>query len=780
VIINKEILGKKWTASWVFNPDGPLNDFGVFYFRKKMHLKNVPRSFVIHISADNRYHLFVNGHSVCRGPCRGDMSRWFFETVDIAKFLRTGDNILAAVVWNFGIFRPIAQITFQTRFIVQGNSERERIVDTGPGKNWKSFYNRGYFPFTAGRGHIADGAYLAVGPGEKVDGNLYPWGWETRGFNDTDWSEVKGAFPKALPRDIGGGTVSYLFPRPIPLMSEARQYFQKIANVEGTEVSDGFLSGKEELVIPPKKEISILFDQSFLTTAYPEITVSGGKGSSVVLCYSESLYRNGEKGNRDEVEGKTIKGLSDCFLPDGGENRTFSPLWWRTFRYVEMKVVTGKQPLRIQKISSLYTGYPFEEKGSFESSDNELKRIWNVGWRTARLCAHETYLDCPYYEQLQYVGDTRIQALISLYVSGDDRLMRKAIQQFDESRMPEGLTKSQYPSFYIQVIPPFSLIWINMLNDYYWFRDDPAFVRKFLPGARFVLKWFEEHLDEKTGLLGPLKWWNFIDWAEEYPEGVPPGAEQGGSAIISLLFANSLLDAAEMEKSAGEFYYSRKYEKLAEEIKKAVMVKCWDKKRGFLSDTPAKKYFSQHVNILGILTDTIPRKKQRTVIQRLLEDRSLIHCTYYFQHYLHQAVKKVGLGELYVSLLEPWKKMLEIGLTTFAEKPEPTRSDCHAWSAHPNLNLLAVVCGISPAEPGFRSVRIEPHPGPLEHIEGSMPHPLGNIKVKVKKTESYEVDAEITLPKGLKGTFIYGKTRVVLKSGRTVLKGVDQREKRCS
>lgn len=767
--INKEILGKPWTASWIYNTEGPVCDFGVFHFRKKLHLKQVPESFVVHVSADNRYHFLVNGQSVCRGPCRGDMNRWFFETVDIADFLREGNNVLAAAVWNFGILRPLAQITFQTRFVLQGNSEKERIVDTQLCSGWKSFYNRAYAPYLAG----GDIAHLAVGPGEKVDGSLYPWGWEKVEFDDTGWSEVKEVFPRALPREHGWGTVSYLVPRTIPLMPETRQFFQKAVVAEGIEVPEGFLQGaQKELIIPPETEASVIFDQSVLTTAYPEIEVSGGKGSSIILCYAESLCKGGEKGNRDEVAGKTISGLSDWFLPDGRENRVFSPLWWRTFRYVQMKVVTGKQPLKINKLSSLFTCYPFEEKAGFESSDPELKHLWDVGWRTARLCAHETYLDCPYYEQLQYAGDTRIQALVSLHVNGDDRLMRKAIQQFNDSRLPEGLTMSQHPSFYIQVIPPFSLIWINMLSDYRWFRDDPAFVRKFLPGVRLVLGWFEERVDRKTGLLGPLPWWNFVDWAKEYEGGVPPGTEQGNSAVISLLFINSMLDAAGMEEAVGDPYYAVRCRKLAARVKKAVMEKCFDEGRGLLSDTPEKKRFSQHANVLAVLTDTLPRRNHKPVMKKVLDDRSLVQCTYYFQYYLHRAVRKAGLGDLYVSLLEPWRKMLAMGLTTFAEKPEPTRSDCHAWSAHPNINLLAVVCGISPAEPGFRSVRIEPHPGPLKRFKGNMPHPHGNIKVVVKKTDLCKIDAEITLPKRLKGVFVHGKTTVALKPGKQVLKGV--------
>jgi len=370
--INKELLEKPWTARWIFDPEGPVCDFGVFHFRKKLHFRKVPRSFVIHVSADNRYYLLVNGKSVSRGPCRGDLNRWFFETVDIAPFLHAGENVIAAIVWNFGIHRPLAQITFQTRFLLQGNSKKERIADTRTLNGWKSFYNKGYAPYLEGM----ETSFIAVGPGEKVDGKLYPWGWEKEGFDDTGWSEVKESLPRALPReDRTWGSVSYLVPRPIPLMVKERGFFNKAVLSDGIEVPDGFICGREEMEIPAESRVSLILDNGVLTTAYPEMEVSGGKGSSVIVCYAESLNKSGEKGNRNEIEGKTINGLSDCFMPDGGEGRVFNSLWWRAFRYVQVKIATGREPLRIKKFSFLYTGYPFIEKGSFKSNDAELKKI---------------------------------------------------------------------------------------------------------------------------------------------------------------------------------------------------------------------------------------------------------------------------------------------------------------------------------------------------------------------------------------------------------------------
>ncbi|MES1181699.1 MAG: alpha-L-rhamnosidase C-terminal domain-containing protein, partial [Flavobacterium sp.] len=107
----------------------------------------------------------------------------------------------------------------------------------------------------------------------------------------------------------------------------------------------------------------------------------------------------------------------------------------------------------------------------------------------------------------------------------------------------------------------------------------------------------------------------------------------------------------------------------------------------------------------------------------------------------------------------------DMGLTTFAEDPEPTRSDCHAWSASPNYELLSLVCGIQPAAPGFSKVLIAPNPGGLTWIEGKMPHPKGDILLHMRQTNG-KWAASVTLPEGTMGEFNWKGKRYPLKSGK--------------
>ena len=752
-----------WTARWIAPPQVSLVEYGVFHFRCTFQLLAAPEQFVIHISADNRYRLFVNGRPVCTGPARGDRLHWTYETLNIAPFLQKGKNVIAAMVWNYGELAPAAQISWQTAFIVQGRGKAEAVVNT-PGK-WKVFVNPAITPIPPEKFKLNAG-YLA-GPGDRVNGSVFPWGWTALTFDDSGWQTPRSLGFGTVRGTANAGTPRHLVPRSIPLMKEEQERLQTVARQYGVEVQKRFLAGKKAITIPKQTTAVVLFDQRYLTVAYPELIVSGGKASFIRLTYAEALLdERGQKGNRNEVSKRKMVGVYDIFLPDGGRKRLFRPLWFRTYRYLQLEVRTQNDPLVIHDLYGMATGYPFEQKATFSSDDRQLQTIWETGWRTAQLCAGETFFDCPYYEQLQYIGDTRIQALISLYVSGDDRLMRHAIRQFNDSRTAEGLTRSAWPSRVSRFIPPFSLFWIAMVHDYWMHRDDPAFVESLLPGIQAVLDWHAQYIDE-SGMLHSVPYWNFVDWTKQWSwnekrqnGGMPPGAEQGYSSILSLQYAYVLNMAAELFRTFQEPLLAEYYGNMAYAIRNATRRMCWDESRGLLADTPAKISFSQHANLLAVLTNMVGAADEKSFIQRVLDERQLIPCTLYYRFYLFRAMIKAGLGDEYVQRLAPWRAMLKSGLSTFAETREPTRSDCHGWSAHPTYDLLATVAGIMPNKPGFKSVRIEPHLGPLRRVQARVPHPSGNIQVKLERRNKKGVDAEIVLPAGLTGLFVWqGKTK---------------------
>jgi hypothetical protein len=522
-------------------------------------------------------------------------------------------------------------------------------------------------------------------------------------------------------------------------------------------------------------------DHATMLSAYPELEISGGKDAVVRMAFTEALYDSKqERGNRNEIADRVVVGLTDEYLPDGGEHRTFRPLWWRTWRYVELKIVTGAEPLTLDGFRTYYTAYPFEERGKFAASDPDLAKIREICWRTARLDAHETYMDTAYWEQLQYIGDTRIQALISYVVSGDDRLARQALQAFDDSRIPEGLTQSRYPDSLAQFIPPFSLLYVNMLHDYWMYRPDRKFVEELLPGTRAVLEWFLAK-QRPDGMLSSIPGWVFIDWVRGV-EKFPPEDEEGRSAIVTLQLVSALEAAADLEQALGDSVLAHRYRRQARTARDAVYKLCWDPRFGLLADNPRKDSYSQHANIAAVLLDVIPTADQKSVLERILDTRlpakgdspKLVKASFFYQFYMARALEHADMADHYVGLLQPWREMLAKGLTTTPEFDDPTRSDTHAWSAHPAFDLPTIVAGIRPASPGFETVRIEPALGDLQWAEASMPYPRGGtITVKYQRTQAGTqtgtqtgTQATVTLPEALHGVLVWKGRSYPLRSGK--------------
>ncbi len=764
--VNPALLTQPWSAQWISVPGAPARKFGVYHFRRTLSLTEKPATYIVHVSADNRYQLFVNGERVSEGPARGDLKHWRYETVDLAPHLRAGRNVLAAVVWNFADYAPQAQITDRTGFLLQGDTEAERAADTG--KSWKATRNEAYRPLPVSMADVH--GYFAAGPGEHVEAAKYPWGWETPDFDDSGWASA-AELGHGDPRDaVDGGNRWMLVADSLPPMEDSPERLAKLREASGVQPPAAFPAARAPFEIPPNTHARLLLDQTHLTTAYPELLVSGGRGSRVSIGYAESLMTPGDahgrwrKGNRDEVAGKQFVGYRDEFLPDGGMHRLFRPLWWRTWRYIEVKIDTAAEPLTVDDLRGVFTAYPFDRKAEMDAGNAEIPRILDTGWRTARLCAHETYMDCPYYEQLQYAGDTRIQILVSLYMTGDARLARNAIALLDDSRTAEGATESRWPTRLQQYIPPFSLWWIGMMHDYWMYANDPQFVRSRLPGVRAVLSFFASH-ERSGGWLAGVPWWNFVDWASAWPRGVPPLGADGGTAALDLQLVMAYQWAADLERGLGSAALAEEDAAQAGRLAAAVRKRYWHAARGLYADTSEKTSFSQQANALAVLAGLNSPAEARAIMERVLSDTTLTPASLYFRFYLNAAARAAGLGGRYLELLAPWRRALALGLTTWPETEGDTRSDCHAWSASPNIELFRTVLGIDSSAPGFARVRIEPHPGTLKQASGTMPHPAGVIRVHWTRVGAEGMSAEVSLPQGVTGEFVWRNARRELAAG---------------
>jgi alpha-L-rhamnosidase len=764
-------LHRDWHASWITHPTAPLREPLVLHFRRTLDLAAVPTSYPVRVSADNRFILFVNGHRVGDGPARADLAHWRYERFDLAPFLQPGKNLIAATVWHFGVYAPVAQMSDRTAFLLESEASGDSSISTP--KDWLVEQDSGQRPLD--RTSVTLKTYMAAGPGEQINAALYDWAWQDPAAPGPNW--VPAASPmrdsiypgtnKAHSADSTEDNFWGLIPDTLPPMEFSATDPGKVVRTQVLNAGpvqphlDGFPAAP--VTVPAGSHVHLMLDRNTLTTAYPRLTVSRGKGAQVRFTYAEALYdKDQHKADRDEVANRTALGLVDSFLPDGGAHRSFEPLWWRTWRYLDLDIETAGDPLQLESLTANFTAYPFQERATFKSGDPDLDKIWEVSWRTARLDAHETYMDTPYYEQLQYVGDTRLQALISYAVAGDDRLALQALRAFDDSRTPDGITRSRYPSALPQSIPTFSLLYVGMVHDYWMYRpDDQGIVSSLLPGTRTVLGWFANY-QQPAGLLHRLPWWSFIDWVSKGE--IPTYDANGASCVTTLEYLGALNDAADLEKAHGDPIFASRYQGHAANLRKDLFRYCWSGSRGLVADNPDQKNFSQQANVLAVLYDVVPKDRQQEVLRQMLAIEpgttpdGVLSASYYFRFYLARALEHTGLSAEYLRSLDPWRKLLPLHFSTWPETPGETRSDSHAWTSHPIYDLLTLVAGIEPASPGFATVRIAPNLGALPSLTATYPHPQGEIKVEYQRHGS-GLAATITLPGKLTGTFVFnGKT----------------------
>lgn len=710
----------------------------------------------LHVSADERYELYLDGVLVGRGPDRGDVDYWNFESYDAD--LTAGKHILAARVWTIGYESPYGQFTFGHGFLL--------AAEGAPLSTGEAAWQAAVLP---GHGSLPKGVAWGCGLKFRSDGGGFPWGWEM-GADSLTWAEapkhdvaysLPGAndmqpgrmlIPAILPgqweHPFVGGKVRHVAVHPGGLTHEIPVLAKD--SIPG-EVSawQGLIEGKP-LTIPAHTKRRAILDLEQYVCAYPELHLQLGKGSTVRVHWQEALFVDGgSKGNRDEIEGKFFRsiwskedGVGDLFIAGGGDER-HRTLWWEAGRYLEFVVETGDEPLTIAGLELLETRFPLEDVSEFTSSDPRLARVKKLAHRTLQMCAHETTMDCPFYEQLQYAGDTRLQCLVTYASGGDDRISRQALLAFDRSRDPDGLTRSRYPSRIRQTIPPFSLWWVAMVHDFALWRGDMAFVKNLMPGVRAVLDAYRRNVDDQ-GVFHALEGWNFMDWVNGWGDGAPVGAHWGVSGILNVHLALVARLASELETWLGEPELAKYHAKLADRVLEAFEKKFYDAKRGLYADDPEHAHWSEHAQCLALLAGA---KHGEAAVKKIADGTpdGMVQTTVYFDHYLFEALGKIGRTDAILKRFGLWFGLLDNGLRTVIEMPEPTRSDCHAWGAHPLFHFFATLLGVRPTSPGMATVSIHPNLGGLEWAEGSLPTPHGPIHIRVDQNGVRKV-----LPRGIK------------------------------
>lgn len=760
--INAKYLESQWDAWWITHPQASLYNYEVLHFRKHVDLPETPDSLWVHVSADNRYELYINGKFVCHGPARGDFRNWFYESVDIAPFLKSGRNCIAALVWNGGEYKPMAQVSDKTAFILQGDDERGQVMNTDA--SWRVYKNEAYHPIIyLDNDRRLHWEYYVAGALDSVEAENYPWGWKHLVYDDSQWHEAR-QLDRPYP---AGENRSYhhrwmMAPRQIPLLTRESKKLKRVARTRPPLNTDGFIQSNDPITIPPHREVEILFDNGLLGHGYPELTVSQGRGSRIKMRYAEKfLLPDRVQAHRDLLQEQLV-GIHDEFIPDGGDGRRFRPLWTRTFRWLQLEIKTGEEPLVLDGLGYQSVHYPTRITAEFDCDDPMLLKIWDACINTQILSAQETFVSDLYWEQIQYVGDTMVQGLTYLFLTGDETLFKLALKQMDDSRVPNGLTQSRYPCNLKNFIASYSLMWISMLHDYYMYGSDPDYVFQFMPGVTQVLGWYERH-ETKRGFIPSA---GFTDWS--YGPRVREIKEQIDDpefTVHTLAHAYTLQQVETLFRAAGMDHEAERCQDKAQRILAAVRKYSHDEQSGLFTDAPGTRLFSQHTNIMAVLAGAKKGGEARGILSRIVSDKDIVQVDMFSQFYLGRAMRKFGLGNDYLQTVEKWESAIDMGMQTFGEAVTEPRSECHAWSTSPALEFLSTICGIESTAPGFSGIEIRPFMNNLTHIRGKMKHPAGMIEVDLKKRGD-KLTGWVSVPQGIPAEFVHQTDTLRLAGGK--------------
>ncbi|KAL3474747.1 Six-hairpin glycosidase-like protein [Aspergillus californicus] len=779
-----------WTPSPTYTETQQVAQF--VHFRKTFSLDSIPEKINIHVSADTRYRLYVNGTSVLFGPAKSHLNEWNYETFDIAPFCREGVNVLAARVLRYS---PV----------MSGNMGMARagipgfVLAISTNTPWKCKIDDSTRIQSAEEWNPALGpAFLLIN--EDVDGSKAERGWTGLTFDDSTWDTAAKSTMKVPMLPILEPW--RLVPRSIPLLPEIPGRFCGVINAShglgekwrGLVLRDGVVE------IPPRTTASVVLENQTLTTAFLDFGFRGGAASKITIRCAECFEKPQDspnpfarsKGDRSDTSGILV-GPEDFYTVSSSspssEESTYSPFWFRTFRYIALTITTQSTPLTLTALTYRETHYPLPITTTLTTAPPSERQKWSISLTTLLNCMHETYADCPFYEQNQFAMDSRLQILFSYQLSRDDRLARKCINEFHASRRAcDGLVETHYPSPFPGVnIPVFSLYWVLMIHDHMMYFGDRSFVKRFLGGIDGVLNFFESRVVEGYGLVGRFDGdaWAFVDWTREWSDigpggdfknlAVPPGYRRGEGMVsyISLVYAFVLGKAAELSEFVGRRDVAQEYRDRAGRLNAAVLKHCLRRTPSpsesqsqsevdtaeanedeFLIDSPSSPTteISQHTQVFAVLSGAISGPHAKRILHRALSPSTNSHyvrCSYAMSFYVFEAAIQTGLyDELRTTLVQPWNDMMALNLTTWAESAAMPRSDCHGWSAVPVYDVVANVVGLRPAAAGYQRVRFEPRARHWEGFEGVFCVGGGEVRVswsggKVSFIPGLDVEVEV-------------------------------------
>ncbi len=789
MVEHPEPFGARWHARWIWHgrpaigvetaTRAVLKDpvDRVILLRKELAVTQVPDSAPCRIWADGRYVLRVNGVEVARGPVRSDPRRAHYDAVDLACHLQTGPNVIAITARHFGrstswwMPAPPTYTLGAGSVVFEARLGDEWVVTDG---TWRSHAGDAWSP-------VPMPGDVACLPLESFDARAHTHGWDHPGFDDAGWPAANEILP------FHTGARGDVHPPSDPfgsLLPPVRSEFPDGATYPAALIERLRIEGAEAVADPVRQVLADQhasaggpvslhrFDLGRIAAGTVELRVRGAHaGTTIDVAAAEHT----------DGEGRIVPlgqhaGLR--YVCRGAAEERFESLDIIGTRHLHASVRGGDPELEI----AIHDRHrPRPPGASFECSDPVLNRIAEVGLRTVDLCALDAYVDCPTREQRAWTGDSVVHQMVDL-VTNPDWSMARWHPHLAATPRADGMLAMAVASDFAaddrMVIPDWSLHWVRSLWNLYRYTGDRELVAELLPVAERTLRWFESALGA-DGLLHHVTGWTLIDWSSVYTADT--------SSALNALWARGLEDFAQMARWLHNVGAAQWAEQRYAGVRDAFDT-FWDDARGRYVDHTVdgvrQMPAARHGGAAALTAGLVPADRIDRVVAGLIDrsalvrhsfvmdpvtvdgksdgyiylttgypeptwdaEREMVEAEPFFRYVVHDGLARAGRADLVAELCRDWQVFLDRGETSWPECWQGgTR--CHGWSSTPTRDLIVHTLGITPAEPGYATVRVAPALGGLEWARATVPSPHGPISVHATADGTVEVDSPVPVVRG--------------------------------
>lgn len=681
-----------WTAKWIWDKDNLTEKNVWMCFTKSVNISKAPQQLVAHVSAESKYWLYVNGETVVfeGGVKRGhDESSGYYDSVDIAPYLKEGKNSICALVWFWGDEKNYSYNSCgQGGFIFEAIGNGVEIISD---KTWSVKKHSAYIDKATNQPNYRLPEHSIYFDAREDMGN-----WLATDYDVSLWDN-------ASEYGVGGkGVYGKLYPRGIPLLKDyGLKDYENSKDYENYKVNN-LLGEKITVHLPYNAQL----------TTYLKVEAPAGKKIRIT------------------TENTPIGAVSTTYITKDGEQE-FEALGWMNGEHITYEIPSG---VTVLSLKYRETGYDSEFCGDFKCDDEFMNSLWQKSLRTLYVTMRDNYMDCPDRERAQWWGDVNSEMIMTMYSmdSNSYLLYQKGVEAMlshvDETNVLQTVVPINEDYF---ELPVQQLAGIVGFLTYYEYTGDKAFIeRVYEPSVNYLKLW---DMGENNLVVHREGSWDWADWGNK--------ADMTAIENTWVYYALSTIEemAIILDKSDDVSFITERKAAISKGYKSL-----WTE-NGFKSEDV--KECDDRANALAVLSG-LAEKEQYATITKVLKTTK--NASPYMEYYVLEALCTMGEYQLAEDRIKDrYEDMMNADYSTLWEFWDAWRgTKNHAWSGGPLVIMSKHFAGITPLEAGYEKVKINPQYAMSNSMSCTVPSVKGLITFDYKKTSSgYTVN--LTVPEGV-------------------------------